>query len=283
MIKTENLCHTYMEGTPFQQEVLFDIHLEILERQMVCIIGPTRSGKSTLIQYFNALYVPKRGKVWVSGMDTSRRDLDLRLIRRTVGLVFQYPEHQLFADTVGEDIAFGLKNLGIPRDEMDGRIQAALETVGLDYKTFRNRYIIALSGGQKRRVALASVIALGPKVLILDDPTAGLDPRGRREILSIIRDLHRDGMTVIMVSHNMEDVAAMAQRVVVMKAGRIALDGPPGDIFSKVEELKAMSLGIPQVTEVLWALRSGGYPVETRILDPGLAVREIERAVPKTG
>ena len=283
MIRTENLCHTYMEGTPFQQDVLFDVNLEILEKQMVCIIGPTRSGKSTLIQYFNALFVPKRGKVWVSGMDTSRKDLDLRLVRRTVGLVFQYPEHQLFADTVGEDIAFGLKNLGIPKDEMDDRIKAALETVGLDYKTFKNRYIIALSGGQKRRVALASVIALGPKVLILDDPTAGLDPRGRREILSIVRDLHRDGMTVIMVSHNMEDVAAMAQRVVVMKAGRIALDGPPGDIFSRVEELKVMGLGIPQVTEVLWALRSGGYPVEIGILDPELAVREIKRAVPKTG
>lgn len=279
MIRVENLNHIYMEGTPFEHQVLFDVSLEIAEGEMACIIGPTQSGKSTLVQYFNALFVPKRGRVLVNGMETSSKGLDLGRVRRTVGFVFQYPEHQLFADTVGEDIAFGLKNLGVPRGEIDGRTALALETVGLDPATFRNRYIVALSGGQKRRVALASIIALKPKVLILDDPTAGLDPRGRRDILAIIRGLHGSGMTVVMVSHNMEDVAVMAGRVLVMDAGRVVMEGPPGDIFSRVDRLKEIGLGVPQVTETLWALKQAGYAVDTTHISPEEAIEEITRAI----
>lgn len=281
MIKVENLSHTYMEGTPFEHQVLFDINLQIAKGEMACIIGPTQSGKSTLIQHFNALFVPKRGKVTVNEMETSSRDLDLRYVRRTVGLVFQYPEHQLFADTVGEDIAFGLKNLGVPRGEIDERTTLALETVGLDPGTFRNRYVVALSGGQKRRVALASIIALKPRVLVLDDPMAGLDPRGRRDILAIIRGLHETGMTVVMVSHNMEDVAVIAERVLVMDSGHVVMEGPPGDIFSRVDRLKQIGLGVPQVTETLWALRQAGYAVDTTRIDPEEAMDEIARVIPR--
>lgn len=265
-IVVTGLEHTYLAGTPFAAKVLHGVDLEIRDGEFVGLIGPTRSGKSTLAQYLNALFVPKVGQVLIGGVDTRSRSVDLMKLRQQVGLVFQYPEHQLFAETVGKDIAFGPKNLGLPEAEIRRRVEQSLVDVGLDPDIYWDRYIHALSGGQKRRAAIAGVLALEPSVLILDDPTAGLDPRGRDEILGVIARLHRDGRTVALISGNLEDVAALAQRVVVLDRGRVAAEGPVREIFSRVDLLRSMGLGVLPTVELMHGLRQRGYDVPLGVL-----------------
>lgn len=272
-----------------KKPALNNISLEIEDGKVLGIIGHTGSGKSTLIQHINGLLQPTSGKIIVSGMDItlqqnkkpSRNDLRERNkklldIRRRVGLVFQYPEYQLFEETVAKDIAFGPKNLGCDPEDIDRRVRYAMEAVALDYDEFSDRSPFDMSGGQKRRVAIAGVLAMKPEVLILDEPAAGLDPKGRDDILQKIRQIHNSGgLTTIIVSHSMEDMARMADRVIVLNEGEVALDGSPSDIFQRAEELSSMSLNVPQVTQLLLALKDRGLDVDTSILNEKTASNEI--------
>lgn len=275
-IEVRNLWFTYQAGTPMPLTALQGINLRIEEGEFVGIIGPTGSGKSTLMQHLNGLLRPKAGTVLVDGVDLGAKETDLGAVRAKVGLVFQYPEHQIFEETVAADVAFGPKNLGLPEDEVQLRVQEALEMVGLSYQEVGARFPFELSGGQLRRVAIAGVLAMRPKYLILDEPTAGLDPRGREEILERIGRLHREqAMTILFVTHNMDEVARLAQRLVVMHQGKIVLEGTPREVFGHKEELEAMGLGVPQVTEVMYRLRAAGEKVETRVLTVEEAKEEI--------
>ncbi len=268
-IVVSGLEHTYLQGTPFEAKVLHGVDMEIQDGEFLGLIGPTRSGKSTLAQFLNALFIPKTGKVVVDNVDTSAKGVDLMALRQKVGLVFQYPEHHLFAETVGRDIAFGPKNLGLPIAEVKNRVEQSLIGVGLDPDIFWDRYIFALSGGQKRRVAIAGVLALQPKVLVLDDPTAGLDPRGRDEILTTVRELHRSsGSTTILISNSLEDVAALVDRVIVMDKGRVIASGSTRAIFSQIELLRSIGLGVLPTVELMHGLRSRGYDVPLDVLTP---------------
>ncbi|MFZ5632015.1 MAG: energy-coupling factor transporter ATPase [Bacillota bacterium] len=274
----EDLYHTYMAGTPFENEVLHGINLTIEDGEMVGIIGPTQSGKSTLVQFFNALYVPARGRVLVNGLDTREKTANLRELRQQVALVFQYPEYQLFEETVARDVAFGPKSMGLSQQELREVVKKSLAAVGLPPDEFFYRYIFALSGGQKRRVAIAGVLALNPRVLILDDPTAGLDPQGREEILAEIRRFHTElGLTVIFVSNNMEDVCRLVDRVVVMFDGRIVADGPTREIITAPDLVKKYGLRAPQLVEAVWQLRAGGLEIRPDIISLDEFEEEIVR------
>ncbi len=232
-IKIEHLTHIYMKGSPFEKKALNDISITIEEGQFVALIGHTGSGKSTLIQHVNGLLKPDSGKIIVDGVDITDKNTNLSFIRKKVGLVFQYPEYQLFEETIEKDIAFGPRNLGLSDDDINKRVKRAMNMVGLEYDKYKDKSPFEISGGQKRRVAIAGVVAMEPKVLILDEPTAGLDPKGRDEILGKIKDLHKEyNMTIILVSHSMEDVAKLADRILVMDSGKCILDGtPPRSIF----------------------------------------------------
>lgn len=257
---------------------LSDVNLEIEAGEFVGLIGPTGSGKSTLVQHFNGLILPSSGKVYVDGVDLTKKDTQLRLIRQKVGLVFQYPEHQLFGETILEDVGFGPRNGGLSDGEVEERVREALEYVGMDYESLKDRSPFELSGGQKRRVAIAGVLAMRPSVLILDEPTAGLDPQGREEILSEIKRLHEErGITVILVTHSMEDVARLVDRIIVMERGCVALDGTPVEIFRQADRLQDMGLGIPQITELMRELQAQGLDVNTDILRVEQAEEEIIR------
>ncbi len=259
---------------------LRDVNLSIEDGEFIGLIGHTGSGKSTLIQHFNGLLAPTEGKVYVDGIDLSAKDTSLRAIRQKVGMVFQYPEHQLFGETVYEDVAFGPRNAGVNEDEVAQRVKEALEWVGLDYEALKDHSPFELSGGQKRRVAIAGVLAMRPGVLILDEPTAGLDPEGSAEILGKIQDLHkRRGITVILVSHSMEDVARLCSRLIVMEHGGIVLDGTPKQVFSQIDRLREMGLGVPQVTEVMHELKRRGLPVQTDVLTLEEAEAELLRVL----
>ncbi len=267
-IKVAGLNHSYKAGTPFEKQVLFDMDLEINKGEFVGIIGPTQAGKSTLAQHFNALYVPVRGKVLVNGQDTSDKKTDLVSIRRAVGYVFQNPDCQLFKSTVGEDIAFGPVNLKCSRAEVEQRVREAMETVGLNYLTFHKRDIFALSGGQKRRAAIAGVLACRPQILVLDDITAGLDPQGREDILEVVRKLHRNKqITTIFISSSMDDVSRLAERIVVMNRGRIVMDGAVREIFTRVGQLKELGLEPPQVIDIMHRLKQRGFSVPLSVLN----------------
>ena len=219
-IQIEHLTHTYMPGSPFASVALHDVNLTIEDGELIGLLGHTGSGKTTLVQHLNGLVKATEGRIVVDGLDLTEKGVSLLEVRRKVGLVFQYPEYQLFEETVAKDIAFGPKNLGLPADEIDRRVRKAMEQVGLDYETIAECSPFELSGGQMRRVAIAGVLAMQPNVLILDEPTAGLDPAGRRSILQMIRDLHAaGGLTVIMVSHSMDDISTLATRLVVMSKG----------------------------------------------------------------
>ncbi len=282
-IEVINLSHSYKEGTPFEHRVLYNIDLLINDGEFVSIIGPTRAGKTTLAQHFNALYIPRRGKVMVDGRDTADKKTDLISLRQQVGYVFQNADYQLFAPTVGEDISFGPKNLNLPRTEVEKRVREAMNQVGLDYESLINRDIYALSGGQKRRVAIAGVLACRPKILVLDDVTAGLDPRGREDILDVIKKLHhRQNMTTIFISNSMDEVAMMAERIVVMDEGRIAMDDTTRKIFSRTNELRSIGLELPEVTIIIEKLRSKGFPLPTDILNADEALKAITAALRKT-
>ena len=260
MIKAENINYIYQQGMPFERQALYDVNIEIEDGSLVALIGHTGSGKSTLIQHFNALVKPTSGKIIINGIDVTAPKADLRLVRKTVGLVFQYPEHQLFEETVYKDIAFGPKNMGLSDEEIDKRVRESAALVGLKEKHL-TRSPFDLSGGQKRRVAIAGVLAMNPKVLILDEPTAGLDPKGRDEILATIKKLHEENkeMIIIFVSHSMEDVAKTAERVIVMNDGHVEMQGTVAEVFAQAEHLQKIGLNVPQVTLLTDKLRLAGY------------------------
>ena len=249
----------YMPGSPFETKALDDVTLTIGDGEFVGLIGHTGSGKSTLVQHLNGLMKPDHGSVIVDGMDVSDKNTDLREIRRRVGLVFQYPEHQLFEETVRKDVSFGPRNLGCSEQEIEERVVKACHQVGLsDEKLDMSPF--DLSGGNKRRVAIAGVLAMRPRVLVLDEPTAGLDPRGRNELLELIRGLHdEEGNTIVMVSHSMDDISALAQRIIVMNEGRVAMDGTPREVFAHPQELVDMHLGVPAAAQLAMELRKRGY------------------------
>ena len=266
MIKAENVNYIYQQGMPFERQALYDVNVEIEDGSLVALIGHTGSGKSTLIQHFNALVKPTSGKIIINGIDVTAPKADLRLVRKTVGLVFQYPEHQLFEETVYKDIAFGPKNMGFSDEEIDKRVRESAALVGLKEKHL-TRSPFDLSGGQKRRVAIAGVLAMNPKVLILDEPTAGLDPKGRDEILATIKKLHEENkeMIIIFVSHSMEDVAKTAERVIVMNDGHVEMQGTVAEVFAQAEHLQKIGLNVPQVTLLTDKLRLAGYDLPEHI------------------
>ena len=275
-IVIEHLNYVYMQGGPYETRALDDVSLTIHDGEFIGLIGHTGSGKSTLVQHLNGLILPTRGKITVDGMDLAEKGTDRRAIRRRVGLVFQYPENHLFEETVAKDIAFGPKNLGLDEAEIDRRVRTAMRRVALDYDKLAQRSVFELSGGQMRRVAIAGVLAMEPQTLVLDEPCAGLDPRGREEILGLISDLHREsGATIVMVSHSMDDVAALAERVIVMNHGKVAMDGAPREIFSRGEELRAIGLDVPQAVELAQKLREKGFDVPEGIYK----IEEVRAAV----
>ncbi|NLV92219.1 MAG: energy-coupling factor transporter ATPase [Firmicutes bacterium] len=265
-IELRGVSYTYGLGTPLAHPALKDINLTIADGEIVGLIGHTGSGKSTLIQHLNGLLKPTKGQVLIDGVDISAKGVRLREIRQRVGLVFQYPEHQLFEETVAADIAFGPKNLGLEGEALEARVRKAMSQVHLNYEELRDRSPFELSGGQKRRVALAGVLAMEPKVLVLDEPSAGLDPKSRRDLLALVKELHESGLSIVFVTHNMSEVAMLAERLVVMHRGRIAMDGTPREIFSQGEKLAAMGLGVPEVTQIVRELRAGGITVPEDIL-----------------
>ena len=265
-VKIENLKHVYMPGSPFEKVALNNVNLEIKTGEFVTLIGHTGSGKSTLIQHMNGLLEATEGKIIVDGEDITAKGVKLSDVRKKVGLVFQYPEYQLFEETIEKDIQYGPKNLGLSEEEIFKRVKKSMEMVGLDYDTFKDKSPFDLSGGQKRRVAIAGVIAMEPTTLILDEPTAGLDPKGRDDILNQIQILHKTyGMTIILVSHSMEDVGRIAERIIVMNKSEIALQGTPGEVFKEIDTLEAIGLGVPQVTYLARKLREKGYPIKEEV------------------
>ncbi len=252
-ILVEDLTYIYLKGTPFQKIALENINIKIENGEFVGIIGHTGSGKSTLVQHFNGLLKPTGGKVIVNGIDTAAKNL--KELRKQVGLVFQYPEHQLFEENVYKDIAFGLKNYNTESDVIDKKVNKAIEIVGLD-KSILNKSPFELSGGQKRRAAIAGVLAMEPDIIILDEPTAGLDPNGRNEVFDFIQRLYRDfGVTVILVSHNMEEVTRLVKRVIVINKGRVEMDGSVKEIFKDTQKLENMNLSAPQITYLMKKLK----------------------------
>ncbi|MBU5293755.1 energy-coupling factor transporter ATPase [Anaerosalibacter bizertensis] len=276
IIKIENLSYVYNPESPFETKALDNINLEIEKGDFVGLIGHTGSGKSTLVQHLNGLIRPTKGKIIIDGLDITAKETKLRTVRQEVGLVFQYPEYQLFEETVYKDIAFGPRNLGLDEGEIDSRVKKAMELVGLDFENMRDRSPFELSGGQKRRVAIAGVVAMEPKVLILDEPTAGLDPKGRDEILGEIQNLYKkEGITIILVSHSMEDIAKLVNKIVVMSGGQIAMEGTPREVFKNGKELEKLGLGIPQVTDFMRKFKSKGNPVSDDILTIGEAKVEL--------
>ncbi|MGI5840310.1 MAG: energy-coupling factor transporter ATPase [bacterium] len=263
----KDLRYIYNEGTPLAVTALAGVSLEIAAGECVGIIGSTGSGKSTLVQHLNGLLLPTHGSVLIDGINLADRKSNRKKIRQKVGLVFQYPEYQLFEETIFEDIAFGPRNMGCDEQEIARRVSAAMEVVSLPYDHFKHRSPFELSGGQMRRVAIAGIIAMHPKVLVLDEPTAGLDPRSRSELLAEIMNMRRElGLTVILVSHSMEEVAQVVERVIVLEAGKIVLAGPVREVFKQAELLKSIGLGIPQATEMMLRLRQRGADVPTEIL-----------------
>lgn len=265
-IKIENLTHVYMPKSPFEKKALDNVNLVIEDGEFLALIGHTGSGKSTLIQHLNGLLEPTSGRILVDDIDITNKEAKLTEIRKKIGLVFQYPEYQLFEETIEKDIAFGPNNLELSSEEVSRRVKKSMEMVGLDYETYKNVSPFDLSGGQKRRVAIAGVIAMEPKVLILDEPTAGLDPQGRDDILEQIKLLHEKyKMTIVLVSHSMEDVGKLAQRIVVMNKGKVELLGKPSEVFKEVETLEKIGLAVPQVTYLMRVLRERGFDVSDEI------------------
>jgi energy-coupling factor transport system ATP-binding protein len=276
IIELKDVDYIYNPGTPFEKKALDKINLQVEEGEFIGLIGHTGSGKSTLVQHLNGLMKPTAGKIIIDGQDLSSKETKMKSVRQKVGLVFQYPEHQLFEETIYKDIAFGPKNLGLSEEEVDKRVRDAMELVGLDFEELKERSPFELSGGQKRRVAIAGVIAMKPKVLILDEPTAGLDPKGRDDILDEIRKIYdKENITIILVSHSMEDIARLVNRIFVMHRGKVALDGPTREVFSKTDELEEMGLGIPQITKFMKAFKGKGNDVKDDILTIEEAKEEI--------
>ncbi|MEW6189831.1 MAG: energy-coupling factor transporter ATPase [Actinomycetota bacterium] len=268
LIELINVGFTYMEGTPLAQRALRDVSLSIERGEFVGIIGPTGSGKSTLIQLFNGLLAPVEGKVLIYGREIGKDGIPPHLVRQKIGLVFQFPENQLFEETVFDDIAFGPRNLGCSESEVERRVRKALELVELDFNLFKDRSPFSLSGGEMRRVAIAGVLAMEPEALILDEPTSGLDPRGREEIMSRLKYLHhREGLTIVLVTHNMDEVAHLVDRLIVLNEGSILFDDIPRKIFLEAVTLKRIGLDVPQVTSLVRALRDQGIDVPVDVFE----------------
>ena len=275
-IKIENLTYVYMPKTPFEKKALDNVSLEIEDGEFLAVIGHTGSGKSTLIQHLNGLLKPASGKIYVDGTDITDKDTKLVDIRKKVGLVFQYPEYQLFEETIAKDIAYGPTNLGLNEDDILRRVKKSMEMVGLDYDEYKDISPFELSGGQKRRVAIAGVIAMEPNVLILDEPTAGLDPAGRDDILEQIKFLHEKyNMTIILVSHSMEDVGKLAEKIIVMNDGHIELKGKPKEVFREIDTLERIGLAVPQVTYLMRELKRKGFNVSEDIFTVEKAKSEL--------
>lgn len=266
-IQVKHLTHIYSEGLPQQSVALEDVTFSAEDGQFVGIIGHTGSGKSTLVQHLNGILKPKSGQILVSGTDITAEGVVLRDIRKKIGLVFQYPEYQLFEETVEKDVAFGPGNLGLGEDEIRRRVKEAIELVGLDYEEIRKRSPFDLSGGQKRRVAIAGVIAMKPEVLILDEPTAGLDPKAHRDVLQMIEKVHsHEGNIIFLISHNMDDIATMADKILVMDNGRLAMQGTAEEIFSQEEKLASMGLALPSSAQLMKLARKKGLPFDGNFL-----------------
>jgi len=281
VIKAEHINYIYGKGTAFEQHALKDVNLEIESGEFVGLIGHTGSGKSTLIQHLNGLLRATDGKLYYNGRNIYEEGYDMRALRSHVGLVFQYPEHQLFEIDVFTDVCFGPKNQGLNKEAAAKRAKEALTMVGLD-ESYYKRSPFELSGGQKRRVAIAGVLAMNPDVLILDEPTAGLDPKGRDEILDQIKRLHEErNMTIILVSHSMEDVARYVDRILVMNQGEKVFDDTPKEVFQHYKELEAMGLAAPEITYVVQTLKSHGVPIDTSITTIEEARDEIIRLLGK--
>ena len=265
ILQIEHLTHTYSAGTPFQRSAVEDMSLSVMDGEFLGIIGHTGSGKSTLIQHLNGLLKPTSGRILLQGKDIWADPKKIRNVRFQVGLVFQYPEYQLFEETVYKDIAFGPRNMGLDEADIDRRVRSAAAFVGLT-EAMLDKSPFELSGGQKRRVAIAGVIAMEPKVLVLDEPTAGLDPRGRDDILARIQDYHRaKHASVVLVSHSMEEIARNVDRIVVLSDSHVFMEGTPRQVFTRADELEKVGLDIPQVTKVALALRRRGLPVDTAV------------------
>ena len=278
LIEINNLSHVYSPGLPFEKKAVDDISLKIEENEFIGLIGHTGSGKSTFIQHLNGLLKPSSGEIIIDGTRVDKSGSNLTDLRKKVGLVFQYPEYQLFEETIERDIAFGPRNLDISEEEVQERVKASMESVGLDYETYKDKSPFELSGGLKRRVAIAGVLAMEPKVLILDEPTAGLDPRGRDEILSEIKSIHENRkMTVILVSHSMEDVAKIAERIIVFDKGKVFLDGEPREIFRNEDKLLGVGLGIPQITSLMRTLKKKGLDIN----EDAITVEEAKESLKK--
>ena len=270
--------HIYSPGLPFEKKAVDDISLKIEENEFIGLIGHTGSGKSTFIQHLNGLLKPSSGEIIIDGTRVDKSGSNLTDLRKKVGLVFQYPEYQLFEETIERDIAFGPRNLDISEEEVHERVKASMESVGLDYETYKDKSPFELSGGLKRRVAIAGVLAMEPKVLILDEPTAGLDPRGRDEILSEIKNIHENRkITVILVSHSMEDVAKIAERIIVFDKGKVFLDGEPREIFRNEDKLLGVGLGIPQITSLMRTLKKRGLDIN----EDAITVEEAKESLKK--
>lgn len=277
IIKVENLSHVYSAGTPFELTAVRDVDMEIFPAETVAIIGHTGSGKSTLIQHLNALVKPTSGRVLYEGRDINATKDSVREVRSRVGLVFQYPEYQLFEETVAKDIAFGPKNMKLSESEIEERVKRAAKFVGLEEELL-GRSPFELSGGQKRRAAIAGVIAMLPSVLVLDEPMAGLDPAGRREIMENIMDYHREtGAAIVIVTHSMEEAARFADRMIVMDHGRVAMDGKPEEVFSHGQELREMGLEIPEMTKLQLRLAELGIELDGTIYTVERMTQELIR------
>ena len=282
-IELKNITYTYSPGTAYEIHALKDVNLEIPDGQFIGVIGHTGSGKSTLIQHLNALIRPTSGTVLYNGEDVWEEKYDRRNLRSQIGLVFQYPEHQLFESDVLSDVCFGPMNQGMSREEAEAEAKKALLQVGFKEKNF-SKSPFELSGGQKKRVAIAGVLAMNPKILILDEPTAGLDPKGRDEILDQISELHKArGITIILVSHSMEDVAKYVERLIVVNRGQIAFDDNPREVFSHYKELEAMGLAAPQITYIMHALKQKGLKVDPNATTVEEARDDILRALKEAG
>ncbi len=275
-IQVRNLSHIYSKGMPDEQLALDNINFDIYDGEIVGIIGHTGSGKSTLLQHLNGLLRPHSGSICIGDTDITQPGVQMRDIRKRVGLVFQYPEYQLFEETVAKDVAFGPKNLGLSEEEVEDRVKEAINLVGLDYEKIKDRSPFELSGGQKRRVAIAGVLAMKPQVLVLDEPTAGLDPGAHKEILEMIQEVHRvQNNIIIFVSHNMGDVADLSDKVMVMNDGKLMMVGTPEEVFGQKGRLAEVGLSVPPVTELMHELKDAGIPVKENILNLKDAEAEI--------
>ena len=281
-IELQRVSYTYMKDTPFERTALRDVSLTIADGSLTAIAGHTGSGKSTLVQHLNGILHPTAGEVLIDGVNLAGNGKEARTARRKVGMVFQYPEKQLFEETVAADIAFGPKNLELSEEEIERRVRSAMEFVQLDYETYKDVSPFQLSGGQMRRVAIAGVLALEPKYLVLDEPTAGLDPRSREELLRRVAELHRKRkLTIIFVSHNMDDIARMAERVVFMHDGSVLVDAPPSEAFFAETEMRKAGLDVPSTVALLMRLQQGGLVLSADAFTVEEAVKRVLKAMDK--